>query len=77
MEVGWLAGAGVALVGGLCYWVWKARRAGAARDSLSGYLIGDQVSGVGSSHHSHHHHHDSGGSSDSGDSGGGDGGVDA
>ena len=76
MEIGWLAGAGGALVGGgLCYWVWRARRAGAGRDSLSGYLIGDQVGGgLGSSYHGHHHHHDSGGS---GDSGGGDGGADA
>ena len=72
MEIGWPTLAGVALVGGgLCYWVWRARRAGAARDSLSGYLIGDQVGGdVGG----HHHHHDSDGS---GDAAGGDGGADA
>jgi hypothetical protein len=76
MEIGWLAGAGAALVGGsLCYWVWRARRAGAAQDSLRGYLVGDQVGGgVGPPYHGHHHHHDAGGS---GDSGGGDGSADA
>ena len=74
MEIGWLAGTGAALIGGgLCYWV--ARRRAAARDALTGYLIGDQVGGgVGSSYPGYHHHHDGGGS---GDPGGGAGGADA
>ena len=55
MEIGWPTLAGAALVGGgLCYWVWRARRAGAAPDSLSGYLIGDQVGGDVGGHHHHH-----------------------
>ena len=73
MEIGWLAGTGAVLVGGgLCYWVWRARRSGAARDSLTGYLIRDQVGeGVGSSYPGYHHHHDGGGSGDPGGSAGG------
>jgi len=68
MEISWLVGTGAALVcGGLCFWVWRARRAGGARESLSGWLIGDEIGGgMG---------YDSG--AGWGDSGGGDAGGDA
>jgi hypothetical protein len=46
MEISWLVGTGAALVGGgLCFWIWRARRAGGARDSLTSYLVGDQIGG--------------------------------
>lgn len=67
MEISWLVGAGAALVGGgLCFWIWCARRAGGARDTVSAYLIGDQMSGGIGSHHEHHHHDSGGGWGDSG-----------
>lgn len=75
MDLAWGIGAAVAVIGGgLCCWVWRARRSGGARDSVAGYLIGDQIAGGGHFHHSDHHH-DSGGGW--GDGGGADGGANA
>jgi hypothetical protein len=72
MEVSWLVGGGAALVCGvLCYWVWRARRASRARDSLGGYVIGDQIAGGTGAHHGHHHYDSGGGWGDSGGSDGG------
>ena len=72
MEISWLVGTGAALVGGgLCFWIWRARRSGHARDAAISYLIGDQVAGGPGRGHQYDYGggwHDSGG----GDSGGGD-----
>lgn len=32
-----------AVIGGTCWWIWKARHSLAARRSLTGHLIGDQA----------------------------------